>query len=179
MLRKFGIIAVLSLLALALAAVPALAVTTFNSNTAPSGAHYRQGSSEPVCTPSTDPNTGALTVSCTGTTIGGVGNTPANLLLTINADANFTCSNPGSKRMVVEPHSGAVGETDQATLTPSRNGQLIVDARSVTLTPQEAGAQFECPNENWRENFVGFSDPTFSYSLTFVGFNQPAILITG
>src|SRR5215212_7801913 len=48
MLRKFGIIAVLSLLALALAAVPALAVTNFNN--APSGAHYRQGSAEPVCT---------------------------------------------------------------------------------------------------------------------------------
>ena len=48
MLRKIGIIAVLSLLALALAAAPALAVTNFDN--APSGAHYRQGSSEPVCT---------------------------------------------------------------------------------------------------------------------------------
>ena len=46
MLRKFGIIAVLSLMALALAAVPALAVTNFDN--APSGAHYRQGSAEPL-----------------------------------------------------------------------------------------------------------------------------------
>jgi hypothetical protein len=36
-MRKIGIIAVLSLMALALAAVPALAVTNFNN--APSGAH--------------------------------------------------------------------------------------------------------------------------------------------
>ena len=76
MLRKFGIIAVLSLLALAFAAVPALAVTNFNN--APSGAHYRQGNVEPVCTNTTVPTTGAVTVSCTGTTIGGVGNTNAN-----------------------------------------------------------------------------------------------------
>ena len=154
MLRKIGIIAVLSLMAVAIAAVPALAVTTFNSNTAPSGAHYRQGSSEPVCTTSTAAN-GAITVSCTGTTIGGVGNTPANLLLTVDTTANFTCSNPGSKRMVVEPHSGAVTESDQATLTPSRNGQLNVGARSVTISPQEAAAQLTCPNPRWREEFTG------------------------
>jgi len=36
-MRKVGIIAVLSLMALALAAVPALAATNFNN--APSGAH--------------------------------------------------------------------------------------------------------------------------------------------
>jgi hypothetical protein len=48
MLRKFGIIAVLSLMALVVAAVPALAATNFNN--APSGAHYRNGSSEPKCT---------------------------------------------------------------------------------------------------------------------------------
>jgi hypothetical protein len=47
-MRKFGIIAVLSLMALALAAVPALALTDFSN--APGGAHYRQGSAEPVCT---------------------------------------------------------------------------------------------------------------------------------
>ena len=66
MLRKFGIIAVLSLLALALAAVPALAVTNFDN--APSGAHYRKGYAEPVCTETTVPTTGAVTVSCTATT---------------------------------------------------------------------------------------------------------------
>ena len=66
-MRKIGIIAVLSLMALALAAVPALAVTNFNN--APSGAHYRQGSAEPVCTETTVPTTGAITVNCTGTTI--------------------------------------------------------------------------------------------------------------
>src|SRR5215212_4970451 len=112
MLRKFGIIAVLSLMALALAAVPALAVTNFNN--APSGAHYRQGSAEPVCTSTTTPTTGAITVNCTGTQIAGVGNTNANLSLAVEGTANFVCHNPGNAN-IVEPHSGSVSEETNTT----------------------------------------------------------------
>ena len=175
-MRKFGIIAVLSLLVTALAAVPALAVTDFSN--APSGAHYRQGSAEPICTETTVPTTGAVTVSCTGTTIGGVGNTNADLLLTVTGTADFVCHNPGNEN-IVEPHSASVDEAVSATLVPSRNGQLIVPAQSVTISPEEAAEQFTCPNPNWREEFTGFSDLTFTYSLTFVGFDEPAILIEG
>jgi len=175
-MRKFGIIAVLSLLVTALAAVPALAVTDFTN--APSGAHYRQGSAEPICTETTVPTTGAVTVSCTGTTIGGVGNTNADLLLAVTGTADFVCHNPGNEN-IVEPHSASVDESVEATLVPSRNGQLIVPAQSVTISPEEAAAQFTCPNPNWTEEFTGFSDLSFTYSLTFVGFDEPAILITG
>jgi hypothetical protein len=175
-MRKIGIIAVLSLLVTALAAVPALAVTDFTN--APSGAHYRQGSAEPVCMETTVPTTGAVTVSCTGTTIGGVGNTNADLLLSVTGTADFVCHNPGNEN-IVEPHSASVDEAVEATLVPSRNGQLIVPAQSVTISPEEAAAQFECPNPNWTEEFTGFSDLTFTYSLTFAGFDEPAILITG
>ena len=175
-MRRVGIIAVLSMLLVAFAASAALAVTDFTN--APSGAHYRQGSAEPVCTESTVPTTGAVTVSCTGTTIGGEGNTNADLLLDVTGTANFVCHNPGNDN-IVEPHSASVEESTSATLVPSRNGQLIVPAQSVTISPEEAAAKFECPNPNWREEFTGFSDLTFTYSLTFVGFDQPAILITG
>ena len=175
-MRRVGIIAVLSMLLVAFAASAALAVTDFTN--APSGAHYRQGSAEPVCTESTVPTTGAVTVSCTTTTIGGVGNTNADLLLDVTGTANFVCHNPGNEN-IVEPHSASVDESTSATLVPSRNGQLIVPAQSVTISPEEAAAQFECPNPNWREEFTGFSDLSFTYSLTFVGFDEPAILITG
>ncbi len=175
-MRKIGIIAVLSLMALALAAVPALAVTNFDN--APSGAHYRKGSAEPVCRTSTNTTTGALTVSCTGTRIAGVGNTNADLLLTITGTANFVCHNPGNDN-IVEPHSASVTDSTETTLEPSRNGTLVVPQQSVTLSPEEAAEQFECPNPNWREEFTGFSDLSYTYSLTFAGFDQPAILITG
>jgi hypothetical protein len=175
-MRKLGIIGVLSMLLLAFSASVALAVTNFDN--APSGAHFRQGSAEPVCTTSTVPTTGALTVSCTGTQIAGVGNTNADLSLVVTGTADFVCHNPGNDN-IVEPHSGSVSEATTTTLTPTRNGTLIVPAQSVSISPEEAAAQFECPNPNWREEFVGFSDVSFTYSLTFAGFTEPAILITG
>jgi hypothetical protein len=175
-MRKIGIIAVLSVLLVAVTASVALAVTNFNN--APSGAHYRQGSAEPVCTSTTTPTTGAITVNCTGTQIAGVGNTNADLLLTVEGTANFVCHNPGNAN-IVEPHSGTVSESTSTTLTPSRNGTLVVPAQTVTISPEEAAAQFTCPNPNWTEEFTGFSDLSFTYSLTFAGFTEPAILITG
>jgi hypothetical protein len=175
-MRKIGIIAVLSVLLVAVTASVALAVTNFNN--APSGAHYRQGSAEPVCTSTTTPTTGAITVNCTGTRIAGVGNTNADLSLAVEGTANFVCHNPGNEN-IVEPHSGTVSESTSTTLTPSRNGTLVVPAQTVTISPEEAAAQFTCPNPNWTEEFTGFSDLSFTYSLTFVGFDEPAILIEG
>jgi hypothetical protein len=171
-MRKFGIIAVLSLMALALAAVPALAATDFTN--APSGAHYKNRFAEPVCTTSTVPTTGAITVSCTGTQIGGVGNTNADLDLAVTGTANFVCHNPGNEN-IVEPHSDTVDEATSVELTPSRNGTLVVPAQSVTISPEEAAEQFECPNVNWTEEFTGFSDLSFTYTLIFDGFTEPAI----
>ncbi len=92
--------------------------------------------------------------------------------------ANFVCHNPGNDN-IVEPHSASVSETTSATLVPGRNGTLVVPEQSVTISPTDAAAQFECPNANWREEFTGFSALSFTYSLTFVGFDAPAILITG
>jgi hypothetical protein len=80
---------------------------------------------------------------------------------------------------LVEPHSASIDESSEALLGPSSNGQLIVPAQSVTISPDEAAAQFTCLNLNWREEFVGFSDGAFTYCFTFVGFDDPAILITG
>jgi len=154
----------------------ALAVTNFAN--APSGAHFRQGSAEPVCTETTVPTTGAITVSCSGTQIAGVGNTNADLSLAVTGTANFVCHNPGNEN-IVEPHSASVNEETSVTLAPSRNGTLVVPTQTVTISPEEAAAQFECPNANWTEEFTGFSNLSFTYSLTFVGFDEPAILITG
>jgi predicted RNA-binding Zn-ribbon protein involved in translation (DUF1610 family) len=170
--KRLGLIVAFALMLVGFSAGAAMAATNFNN--APSGAHYRQGSAEPVCTSTTVPTTGAITVSCTGTQIAGVGNTNADLLLTVEGTANFVCHNPGNDN-IVEPHSGSVSETTMTTLTPSRNGTLVVPAQSVTISPEEAAAQFTCPNPNWREEFTGFSDLSFTYSLTFAGFTAPAI----
>ena len=175
-MKRTIVIALLSILAVTASASAAVAATDFDN--APSGAHFRQGSAEPVCTSTTVPTTGAITVSCTGTQIAGVGNTNADLVLVVEGTANFVCHNPGNDD-IVEPHSASVSEETSTTLTPSRNGTLVVPVQSVTISPEDAAAQFTCPNPNWREEFTGFSDLGFTYSLTFVGFTEPAILIAG
>jgi hypothetical protein len=159
-----------------LSAAAALAVTDFGN--APSGAHYRQGSAEPVCTTSTVPTTGAISVSCTGTQIAGVGNTNATLSLTLTGTANFVCHNPGNEN-IVEPHSGSASDTTTVPLAPNRNGTLVVPSVTAAVSPAEAAEQFECPNPNWTEEFTGFTEVGFTYSLTFAGFTAPVISITG
>jgi hypothetical protein len=171
MLRKFGIIAVLSLMALALAAVPALAVTNFNN--APSGAHYRQGSAEPVCTINQTTNT----VSCSGTTIGGVGNTAATVSLSVSATANLTCTNRGGNR--VEPHDSTVSDTTTAREFPSRNGQIVIDPVSERITAGDVTGAFTCPNPNWTEDVQSITVTGFTYTVRFDGEQLAAIRVTG
>src|SRR5215207_10518547 len=120
-MRKFGIIAVLSLLVTALAAVPALAVTDFSN--APQGAHYARGSAEPICTIS------GTTVTCTGTAIEGVGNTNATVVLSVTSTISGVCHNPGVNSMVVEPFSESITTSTSSTITSTRNGRLLVPAQ--------------------------------------------------
>jgi hypothetical protein len=175
-MKRLGLLAVLAMMFMGLSTGAAVAVSNFEN--APSGAHYRKGFSEPVCTTSTVPTTGAITVTCTETQIAGVGNTNADLVLEVEGTANFVCHNPGNDN-IVEPHSDSVTDSVDVTLEPGRNGTLVVPAQSVSISPEEAAAQFECPNPNWREEFTGFSDLSYTYSLTFVGFTEPAILVQG
>jgi hypothetical protein len=170
-MRKIGIIAVLSLMALAVAAVPALAATNFNN--APSGAHYRNGFGEPVCSV----NQATDTVSCTGTTIGGVGNTAATVSLSVRATANLTCTNRGGN--LVAPHSTTVTDTTTAREFPSRNGQIVIDSISERITAGDVTGAFTCPNPNWREDVQSITVTGFTYTVTFDGFTAPAIRITG
>ena len=171
MLRKFGIIAVLSLIATALAAVPALAVTTVNFANAPSGAHFAQGEAAPVCTLS------GLTVTCTGTEIQGVGNTNATVNLAVTSTFTGTCTNPGGH--LVEPFTETDTNTTTSVITSTKNGRLVVPAQTATATSsQEFLDTFECPNPNWTPEVTGTAI-SFVYTLTFAGFDQPAITVTG
>src|SRR5215204_7520080 len=140
-MRKFGIIAVLALLMTAFAAVPALAVTNVNFANAPSGAHFATGQAAPECTLT------GLTVSCTGTTIGGVGNTDATVNLTVTSTFTGTCTNPGGH--LVEPFTESETTTTTSVVTSTRNGRLVVPAQTATATSsQEFLDTFECPNPN-------------------------------
>jgi len=172
-MRKIGIIAVLSLLVTALAAVPALAVTTVNLDNAPQGAHFARGATAPICTVT------GTTVTCTGTAIEGVGNTNATVQLDVTSTISGVCHNPGVNSQIVEPFSESVTTSTSSTLTSTRNGRLVVPAQTTTGTSTEDFLEtFECPNPNW-EPEVTSNVLSYEYSLTFAGFTEPAILITG
>jgi hypothetical protein len=143
MLRKFGIIAVLSLLAAAFAAVPALAQPG-------SGAHIV---GDVDCTVS------ATGLTCSGKGAG-FGNAVTDAFLTADSiTAEWQCRNPGGN---IAPGQGTElvdvqGPTQ--TITP-RNGQITF---TTTLpAPPPPDPDVACPNGNWT------IDPT-PLSLTFTG----------
>jgi hypothetical protein len=179
-MRKIGIIAVLSLLVTALAAVPALAQVapgtytpdagSFNSANAPGSSHLASGT--PQCV--VDAN---LDVDCSAYVLGGVGHTNATVSLVANYSATIDCNNPGNNRNnPIESHTATFSDTSTATVASTRNGQLRVPAQSASAfdAPQV------CPNDNWipeiRDGTLELT--SFTYTLTFAGFSSPYITIS-
>jgi hypothetical protein len=179
MLRKFGIIAVLSLLVTAFAAVPALAVApgtytptadSFNSANAPGSSHLASGS--PSCTVNAN-----LSIDCSAYVLGGVGNTNATVDLDADYSAIIDCFNKGTnKNNPVESHTSDFSAESTATVASTRNGQLRVPSQSVS----PFSAPQVCPNPNWTPQIRPGSLvlEQFTYTLTFAGFSSPYITIT-
>jgi hypothetical protein len=180
MLRKIGIIAVLSLMVTALAAVPALAQVapgtygpdegSFDSANAPGSSHLRSGTVQ--CVVNAD-----LDVNCSPYVLGGVGNTNATVSLEANYTAIIDCNNPGSNRNnPIESHEADFESTSTATVPSTRNGQLRVPAQSASAGDVEQ----VCPNDNWepeiQDGTLELTD--FTYTLTFLGFDAPYITIS-
>jgi hypothetical protein len=140
---------------------------------APQGAHFARGATEPVCTVT------GTTVTCTSTAIEGVGNTNATVVLAVTSTVSGVCHNPGTNSKVVEPFSKSVTKTTSSDLTSTKNGRLLVPAQTTTGTSTATFLKtFECPNPNWTPE-VTSNVLSFEYTLTFAGFTEPAILITG
>ena len=146
-MRKIGIIAVLSLMALALAAVPALAVTP-TTITSTGGLHVCQGSALSV-TP-TKTATGAF-LTATGD-VCGAGQT-ATADLTADAVVVTGCINPGSKD---HQPSGL-----QRTTTPTA-GSVTFNTRAGRGTANVSTATIPLPNRTC----PGQQTPT-TVSVTF------------
>jgi hypothetical protein len=162
----------LSTLIVALSASVALAAitTTINPANAPSGTHLQSGAIG--CTVGTD----GLSVSCSAFELAGVGHTNAVVSLTATYSAIIDCRNHGGN--IVESHETTFAATNEATLTPGRNGRLRVGTRSVG--PDLALGE-PCPNPNWTPEFHPgtLTLDSFTYTLTFAGFTEAYITITG
>jgi hypothetical protein len=182
-MRKIGIIAVLSLMVTALAAVPALAAiqTSTNFANAPNGAHF-VGTPTVTCSVSSN---GTITCPTQTVEIAGVGGADANLLLTTSYSATVDCFNPAdtkNRNNPIESHTDTFTATPLDTDVSPKNGRLTLTPVSVSQ-PSAASfqGQADCPNTSWtpRVRAGSVTLQSFTYTVTFEGFTAPVITITG
>jgi hypothetical protein len=172
----FAALALSALLLMASAAsaqvAPGTYGATFDDAAGPSGTHVANRSDDPTCTVATN-----LDVNCDNYTLGGVGNTNATALLVAEYEAIVDCNNPGNNRNnPIESHEAAFESSDEAQVLPGRNGQLRVPA----LEASAGDVEQVCPNDNWtpviRQGTLELV--SFTYTLTFDGFDDPFITIS-
>jgi hypothetical protein len=175
-MRKFGIIAVLSLLVTAFAAVPALGAITVTTNpaAAPTGTHLQTGTIG--C--SVD-STGLVT--CSTYELAGVGGANATGSLVATYSATVDCTNRGGNLVPVKS-SAQTAPTTTGSLSP-KNGRLSVPALTSGPVPKDATfiANATCPNGNWTKSVAPgtITLSSFTYTLHFTGFTGDYITITG
>ena len=150
---------------------PSLAIeTAINDANAPGGTHLQTGSIG--CTVGPD-----LSVSCSTFELAGVGHIDAAVSLVAHYTATILCSNKGvNPNNSIEPQTTGFTASDDFTARSAKNGRLSV--RSALADPN-ADATGACPNPNWTAEVTNLTLVDFSYTVTFDGFTQPYILITG
>ena len=108
-----------------------------------------------------------------------MGNTNANTTLTLDIQADVVCHNPGN-RNVVEPHSYTDTVTVGSPVLRPRNGTLVAPSTTAFApSPDAVDAEFRCPNPRWTDEVTSVNITGYTYELTFVGFDDPAILVSG
>jgi hypothetical protein len=138
-MRRIGIYAVVALMAVAIAAVPALAQSGHFVGT-------------PTCR-----DTGT-TFQCTGK-VAGLGGTTFEITSSATGTASVTCTNPAGNVAPGQSFTTTLGGTTGPTATP-RNGQYRFSVASATPTAP-AGS---CPNPKWTATVtdVAFGDVTLN-----------------
>ena len=131
MLRRIGIIAVLSLLLVAVSAAVATAAVRFHAG--------------PTCTDQ------GLTLNCTGN-VSGLGQEPLTVTISSPATATTTCANPAGNVAPGQTFTFIASGTQ--TVQVDKNGRATFNLTTPTPTPP-AGS---CPNPKWTANVT---DVTF------------------
>jgi hypothetical protein len=139
-MRKLGIIAVLSLLVVALAAVPAIAANPHFVGT-------------PTCTDN------GRTITCEGS-VAGLGNQDVRVVVRAVGTAEVVCKNPAGRRAPGQDTS--VTATGSQIIENPKNGRINFDV--TTLAPQDPDPAEVCPNRKWTANItdVNFTSVTIS-----------------
>jgi hypothetical protein len=148
------------------------ASTTITPANAPNGTHFKSGTAS--CSVS------GTTVTCTGFTLAGVGNTNVSANLSATYSGTVVCRNNGGN-LSDSQHQGTFTKTSTSGTLQPKNGNVTVPSLSATApTPSQFIAQQTCPNPNWTPELQGpITLSSFTYTVQFVGFNGAYITITG
>ena len=155
-MRKLGIIAVLSLLIVAISAAVAQAANP----------HVVTGFPEPGCIVT------GTTVDCTSTELAGVGNNNAVVTLSATYSGTVECNNPGENpNNPIEVHETTFDVVSSSGIIEPKNGRLVIPALSASprgLTPEEEATL--CPNPNWEADLLEETIQlvSFTYTIDFV-----------
>jgi hypothetical protein len=153
-MRKFGIIAVLSLLVTAFAAVPVLAQAGHFVGT-------------PTCT-----DEGTF-IECTGK-VAGLGGTTFRIDVSATGTADVTCTNPGGN--VAPGQDTAVDVAGTSGLLPTpRNGNF--NFAQTTDDPEPLPPTPTCPNNAWTPNIVDLTFTDATVTLTEDGVVSDTITV--
>ena len=154
------------------AAAGATSTTSINRANAPSGTHFKSGTAS--CSAS------GTTVTCSGFTLAGVGNTNVTANLSTTYSATVVCINGGGNPSDSQ-HQGTFTQASTSGTLQPKNGNVTVPSLSTTApTEQQFLAQQTCPNPNWTPELAGpITLSSFTYTVQFVGFSGPYITITG
>ena len=155
------------------AAISAVALAATNPANAPQGTHFKSGTAS--CSAASNG-----TVTCTGYTLAGVGNTNAQADLSATYTGTVVCRNGGGQ-LSDSQHQGTFTVPTSSGTLQSKNGNLTVPSLSTSApTEQQFVAQQTCPNPNWTPTIPGgITLSSFTYTVSFAGFAGPYITITG
>ncbi|WP_153503698.1 hypothetical protein [Cumulibacter manganitolerans] len=152
----------------------AYAATTVDLDNAPNGTHFVKGTTA-------DCTVDGGVVTCGSYELAGVGNIDATASLDATYAATVNCRNHGGQ--VVESHSQSTSVASSTGALSPENGRLTVPTLTSGMTP--SAAQFEeqatCPNPNWTSEVDASSIALtgYTYTLSFDGYTEPAVTITG
>jgi hypothetical protein len=172
--RVFKVLALSTLIAALSASVALGAITTtINPANAPTGTHLQTGT---ITCSVTDG-----VVTCTPYELAGVGNADATATLSATYSATVQCRNHGGQIVEVKSQT-QTAPTTTGRLRP-KNGRLDVPQLQSGPVPTDAAfeANATCPNGNWTKETLDstITLSSFTYTLTFTGFNSPYVTITG